>query len=43
LRSECVVDSVGTGFKTADLFDTDGRMGRTMGTLVVERHDTRSA
>lgn len=38
LRSECLVQPVGTGFKAADLFDEVGRVGRSIGTLVIERH-----
>ena len=38
LRSDCVVQPVGTGFKSADLFDEAGRMGQCLGTLVVEPH-----
>lgn len=38
LRSESLVQPVGTGFKTADLFDETGWVARTTSTLVVERH-----
>jgi hypothetical protein len=38
MRSECLVQPVGTGFKTADLFDEAGWVARTTATLVVERH-----
>ena len=36
MRCECVVQPVGTGFNAADLYDVDGRMGRSAATLVVE-------
>lgn len=37
LRSESVVQPVGAGFNAGDLFDADGRVGRSAATLVVER------
>ncbi|WP_426574001.1 thioesterase family protein [Aquihabitans sp. McL0605] len=37
LRSEGVVQPVGAGFNAADLFDADGRVGRSASSLVVER------
>ncbi len=36
LRSEAVVAPVGAGFNTTDLFDADGRVGRSCAALVVE-------
>ncbi|HEY8059562.1 MAG TPA: hypothetical protein VID94_12455, partial [Acidimicrobiales bacterium] len=37
MRCESVVQPVGEGFNAADLFDTDGRVGRSAAALVVER------
>jgi hypothetical protein len=37
LRSEAVVQPVGAGFNTTDLFDADGRVGRSSAALVVEQ------
>ncbi len=37
LRSEAVVQSVGAGFNTTDLFDADGRVGRSSAALIVEK------
>ena len=37
LRSEAVVAPVGAGFNTTDLFDADGRVGRSVAALVIER------
>ena len=37
LRSEAVVQPVGAGFNTTDLFDADGRVGRSSAALVVEK------
>ncbi|MET0727214.1 MAG: acyl-CoA thioesterase domain-containing protein [Acidimicrobiales bacterium] len=37
LRSEAVVQSVGAGFNTTDLFDADGRVGRSSAAVVVEK------
>ena len=36
MRCESVVQPVGAGFNAADLFDTDGRVGRSAAALVVE-------
>lgn len=36
LRSEALVQPVGAGFNAADLFDAEGRLGRSASTLVVE-------
>jgi hypothetical protein len=36
LRSEAVVQPVGAGFNAADLFDVEGRLGRSASVLVVE-------
>ena len=36
LRAEAVVSPVGAGFNTTDLFDADGRVGRSSAALVVE-------
>jgi hypothetical protein len=36
LRCEAIVGEVGTGFNTADLFDAEGRVGRSSAALVVE-------
>jgi hypothetical protein len=36
-RCESVVQPAGAGFNTADLFDADGRVGRSAAALVVER------
>ena len=37
VRCEGVVQPVGAGFNAADLFDADGRVGRSAATVVVER------
>ena len=37
LRSEAVVAPVGAGFNTTDLFDAEGRVGRSSAALVVEK------
>jgi hypothetical protein len=37
IRGEGLVDPIGAGFNTADLFDADGRVGRSSAALVVER------
>ena len=37
LRCEAILGEVGTGFNTADLFDTNGRVGRSSAALVVEQ------
>jgi hypothetical protein len=37
MRCESVVQPVGAGFNAADLFDTDGRVGRSAAAIVVER------
>lgn len=37
LRSEAVVAPIGAGFNTTDLFDADGRVGRSSAALVVEK------
>ena len=37
MRSEAVVQTVGAGFNTTDLFDADGRVGRSSAALVVEQ------
>jgi hypothetical protein len=36
MRGESVVQSVGAGFNAADLFDAEGRLGRSAAVLVVE-------
>lgn len=36
LRSEALIQPVGVGFNAADLFDSEGRLGRSAATLVVE-------
>ncbi len=36
LRAEALVSPVGAGFNTTDLFDADGRVGRSSAALVVE-------
>jgi len=43
MRCECLVQPVGTGFNAADLYDANGRMGRSAATLVVEHRKSRSA
>ena len=35
-RCESVLQPVGTGFNAADLYDRDGRVGRSAATVVVE-------
>ena len=37
MRSEALVQPVGAGWNAADLFDAQGRVGRSAATLVVER------
>lgn len=40
LRSEAVAQPVGTGFNAGDLFDADGRLGRSASVLVVEQRSS---
>ena len=35
-RCESVVQPIGAGFNAADLFDADGRMGRSAASIIVE-------
>jgi Thioesterase-like superfamily len=39
MRCESALAPVGAGFNTADLYDADGRMGRSAAVLVVERRE----
>jgi len=41
MRCESVIQPLGAGFNSADLFDEAGRMGRAASTLVVERRSTK--
>lgn len=40
MRCDCVIQPVGAGFNTADLFDEQGRVGTSAAALVVERRAT---
>ena len=41
MRCEGLVQPVGAGFNAADLFDRDGRLGRTSASIVVEPRQPR--
>jgi hypothetical protein len=39
MRCESVVEPVGAGFNSADLYDAQGRMGQSAAVLVVEARE----